>query len=73
MKKIVAVFLILLSFANLYDTVAILNGSFTPPYSISLFGEVSTQTYLFYKITSALAMLFVAYKIFNPDKELENE
>ncbi len=73
MKKIVAVFLILLSFANLYDTVLILNGTFLPPYTISLFGEVSRNTYLFYKISSAIVMLFVAYKIFNPDKELEKE
>lgn len=73
MKKIVAVFLILLSFANLYDTVLILNGTFLPPYTISLFGEMSTNTYLFYKISSAIVMLFVAYKIFNPDKELEKE
>lgn len=73
MKKIVAVFLIFLSFANLYDTVLILNGTFLPPYTISLFGEVSTNTYLFYKISSAIVMLFVAYKIFNPDEELEKE
>ena len=73
MKKIVAVFLILLSFANFYDTVLILKGTFLPPYTISLFGEVSTNTYLFYKISSAIVMLFVAYKIFNPDKELEKE
>tara|TARA_R100001143_G_scaffold63591_1_gene73017 strand:+ start:37894 stop:38133 length:240 start_codon:yes stop_codon:yes gene_type:complete len=67
MKKVVAIIMVLISFGTMYDIVLILNGTYLPPYSISLIGEVSTRAYLMYKITSVIAMLFVAFKIFNPE------
>ena len=73
MKKVVAIIMVLLSFGIMYDIVSVLNGSYLPPYNISLFGDVSTMTYLIYKITSAVAMLFVAFKIFNPEVDLKEK
>lgn len=73
MKKVVAIIMVLLSFGIMYDIVSILVGSYLPPYSISLMGEVSTRTYLIYKITSVIAMIFVAFKIFNPEVDLNEK
>lgn len=67
MKKVLATIMVLLSFGNMYDIVLILNGTYLSPFSISLIGDVSTRTYLIYKITTVIAMLFVAFKIFNPE------